>query len=139
MAKRELNGLPEHQSTRSPVPAMVVWVYSRAASLWLVRLHRWLVGLEANHSLRDVNEVAGLQRHVILGFTLVKNLAHIHDQRLLVDFASAPLTRDFDMMLVGEVGEAPGAEDGLAQRKDFVARKFLRPRHLNRTDQIHLA
>src|ERR1017187_742305 len=126
MAKPELNSLPECQPARSPVPAVVVWVYSGAASLLFVRLHLWLAGLEANHPLRDVNEVAGMKSQVVLGFALVENLRYIDRKSLLI--RAAFLAGHLDIFSIGEVGEAPGAEDGLAQGENLVARNLLGPR-----------
>ena len=91
MARPELNSLPEDQLDRSPVPAVVVWVYSRAASLLFVHLHLWLAGLEANHPLRDVNKIASLQCRVGLDFTLFQYFPYIHNKSLILHSGRAAL------------------------------------------------
>src|ERR1035438_5878469 len=78
------------------------------------------VGSETNQSRGDYDEVIGLQDHVVFRLPLLKNVNHVQLKR---PFAAAVRARAADhlhSLLVGKIGKAAGAQNGLARGQVFI-------------------
>src|SRR5262249_16865592 len=96
-----------------------------------------LTTLEPDRSFRDVDEVAGLEDHVGVGFSLFQDLRDIDDECAVG--AAWIFAGDLYVLFVGEIAEAAGAEDGFADGKGFVAGDVLGTGGANGADQVDLA
>ena len=78
--------------------------------------------LEIDQALGNHNQIIGLKLGIELGFPFVEDLHEVNGGGL------APPTGQFahepDFLLVGEIGEAAGAEDRAADGEDLVGREF---------------
>src|SRR5262245_40327941 len=95
--------------------------------------------LETNYTFGHKDEVTGLQGQVAFDFSFVENVSDVDDKRFFIGFSRTAFASDFDVVFVSKIVEATSAEDGFAQREDFIAGNVLRPRHMDRADEIDLA